>query len=423
MIDDGILPPDGIATTIGIATPRAPAAAATTIGFTEPRAPAAIATTIGFTEPRAPAAAVTSIGGIEPRAPAAAVTMIGRTPTRPPAVLAPQAPPAAATLVGRPTDGKLPAKKPRTRPPGPPPKPTVPRPAPKGKPTPPDPVQARALLDAVLAAPADDAPRRAYGELLASHGDPRGDLILSALDGGDDAPSTTRWTKPLKALGKLARWRWERGFVHELRVTGWDTGCTAENLAAVLAAEPIVELAIDGGSADVLARLLAVPGIERVRRLAVSGWDPDEGGAFVGKVLAGATRLTGVTELRAGVKLGDAGVAALLRAKALGAVDHLAIGSAEASTATFAALAASPLGQRLEVLEWLRAEITAEMAQVIVTMPSLRTFVASTGETQAAHATLATRFRDRFVVEEEPGMQYLIDGVRGVSHRPRPHRS
>ena len=375
-----------------------------------------------------------------PEAPAPAATMIADSTLRPPAreaALDPIAPVPAATLIG-PHATKPPAKKarPATLPgrtrPLPPARPAVPKPAAKAKHAPADPARLRAALDAVLAAPDDDGPRRAYGALLSAGGDPRGDFITIGLDAKEPdrdersrallARNATKWTKPLKAIGKQTRWRWHRGFVHELRVNGYDAGCTPSNVSAVLDAEPVGELAIEGCDPDQLARLLALPGIERVKRLAISGWNASEGGGFVARVLAKATRLTGVVELRAGIKLGDAGLAALGETVALDSVVHLALGAADASTEAFAKLAASPLGQHLETLEWLRQELSDDMAKVVVSMPSLQTFVASTGYVDAFVNVFRPRFRDRFVIENEPGTGYLLDGVRGVSYRSPPKR-
>lgn len=299
--------------------------------------------------------------GDAPVAPAPATTMIGPHATKPPAK---QAPSPAATLVG-PHATKPPRKQPRAGTlPG---RAVVPRPAAKPRPLPPD------------------------------------------------------RTKPLRALGRRARWRIEDGMVRELRLDGNDAGCTARNVAAVLAAEPITELALEGCDPDLLAQLLALPGLERVTRLAVSGWIASDGGTFVGKVLAKAKRLTAVTELRAGIELGDAGLAALAKTEALGAVTHLALGVPRAPGA-FARLAASPIGQQLETLEWLRDELSAELVQLVVTLPSLRTFVASLGHTRGFDDVLAARFRDRLVIEDQPGKTCVIDGVAGVSFRPPPKR-
>ena len=354
-----------------------------------------------------------------------------------------EAPSPAATMIGRPPSMKAPAK---TTPPPIPPrarqtkaqgsKTLVPRPARmtgKFKALA-DPEKVRAALADVLASPNVDEPRRVYGELLQAAGDPRGEFISIGLDLAKRGAETNdryrdllsrngaRWSKPMKALGKQTRWRWRRGFVEELRINGWEATCTPGNLTAVLANEPVAELSIEGCDPELLARLIAVPGIEGVRRLAVMGWDASDGGGFVGRVLAKASRLSRVTELRVGIKLGDSGLASLLAADALGSVVHLALGAPEASVESLSALAASPLGQQLEILEWLREPITPDMAKVIVTMPCLHTFVASVGEFAETQKTLTARFRDRFVIENESSMQYLSDGVEGVSHRPAPKR-
>ena len=318
--------------------------------------------------------------GKEPviEAPSARSTLIAKGPLRPPAAVAePVAPMPAATLIG-PLTTKPPAKPTRAKPPPPPPpRPKVPKPAAKRAQTQPpvDPVKTKAARQ-----------------------------------------------KQLRALGKQARWRFDGDVVVELRLNGYDAGCTPTNVSAILSAEPITELAIEGCDPDQLARLLALPGIERVKRLAISGWDASDGGTYVGRVLAKASRIGGVVELRAGIKLGDAGVASLAGAEGLAACVHLALGSADASPEAFAALAASPLGQRLETFEWLRENLTADIAKLITMMPSLRTLVASTGYVDAFRDMLSARFRKHFIVESEPGMGYLIDGVRGVSHRPVPKR-
>jgi hypothetical protein len=238
----------------------------------------------------------------------------------------------------------------------------------------------------------------------------------------DPAKLRAKKMKPLRALGKQARWRFDGDAVVELRLNGYDAGCTPSNIAAVLGSEPVTELAIEGCDPDQLARLLALPGIERIKRLAISGWDATEGGAYVGRVLAKAKRVSAVVELRAGIKLGDAGLASLAGAEALGACVHLALGMPDASTEAFAALAASPLGQQLETLEWARESITEELAQVIVSMPCLQTFAASVGRANGFESVFGARFRDRFILENEPGLGYLLDGVKGISHRAPPKR-
>jgi hypothetical protein len=238
----------------------------------------------------------------------------------------------------------------------------------------------------------------------------------------DPAKLRAKKMKPLRALGKEARWRFEGDAVVELRLNGYDAGCTPSNISAVLNSEPVTDLAIEGCDPDQLARLLALPGIERIKRLAVSGWDATEGGAYVGRVIAKAKRVSGVVELRAGIKLGDAGLASLAGADALGACVHLALGMPDASTEAFAALAASPLGQQLETLEWVREPITEELAQVIVSMPCLQTFSASVACTNAFERVFGARFRDRFIIENEPGLGYLLDGVKGISYRAPPRR-
>lgn len=321
--------------------------------------------------------------------------------------------------------------------------PAKPKPSAQAKPaklgaSAPDPAKLRALLDDVLANPDDDHPRRVYADLLSAHGDPRGDFIAVqceiAARGGKterEDPGTkplwqrfrelhskhsAKWTKPLKALGKQTKWDFHRGFVRALSPASWEETPTPETLAAILASEPVIDLEL-GEEPRLLAKLLDVAGIERVRRLGVHGWSPSSGGSYVGKVVGAATRVTGVRELRLGVKLGDSGVRALIASPALRAVTHLAIGGPGTSAKVAEELAASALGQQLEILEWNREEITPALAQAFIAMPKLKTFVGSVGWVDGTRDLLAERFGDGFVIEDEPGDEYILDGVAGVSLR------
>ena len=298
-----------------------------------------------------------------------------------------------------------------------------------------DPALAQRLLGAVLATPGDDEPRRVYADFLQSHGDPRGEFIIVQCElARDPTPKplwdrfrelhsrhSGKWTKPLKGFGRYARWWLHRGFVRSLEIdTSIEDGDA--RLAEVLAIEPVVDLAINGDEAP-MQKLLAVPGLERLTRLVLYGWTRERQGAFIGRLAATAERLTEVRELRLGVKLGDAGFAALAKPVALGKVTHLAIGGGGLqSVAAFEELAASPLGQRLEILEWLRDPVAPELAKLVVALPKLHTFAASYGRVDAANELLRERFGDRFVIENEPGMSYLSDGVEGVAPRRIPKR-
>ncbi len=301
------------------------------------------------------------------------------------------------------------------------------------KAAPADPGLIAALLAAVLAAPDDDGTRLVYADHLTTAGDPRGEFIAvqcALAQRGDKTerqdPKTkplwnrfrelhsrhsAKWTKPLKALGPQTKWELHRGFVRALHVSG---ETTPAQLAELLALEPVVNLSLEPDHQD-LSRFLDVPGVERVRRLVVWGYhDAKRNGAFIGPAIAAAKRLGALTELRVGFKLQDAGIAALANATNLRSVVRLAVGASDAAPATIRALVDSPLGQRLEVLEWMRSTITPKIAEAVARLPQGATFVASFGEIDETEAHLRQRFGARFFVEDEPGTEY-IDGVKHVS--------
>lgn len=95
-----------------------------------------------------------------------------------------------------------------------------------------------ALLAAVHASPADDAPRRVFADFLQERGDPRGEFITLQL--ADDADSKKRAEKLLKTHGK--NWldgltivktpRFERGFLSSAKVT-FKTQREAEQFGAL----------------------------------------------------------------------------------------------------------------------------------------------------------------------------------------------
>lgn len=289
---------------------------------------------------------------------------------------------------------------------------------PKSKAAPLDPVAQRAHLDAILAAPDDNAPRLAYADWLLRHADERGNLILMQLEAHRSAAAAeqaaklekqhgAKWARPVKALGKLAKWRFRRGMIDRLVLDAWSPTCTPQAVGEILACEPVTELRLNGDD-ERIAALLDVPGIERVRRLVVHA------GPSCALPVARATRLGGLRELRIGVTIGDAGVDALAGAR-LDSLVHLALGMPRASADALARLAASPLGQRLESFEWCRDTVTPAHAEALAAMGRLRTFVASLRYYEQARPTLTARFGDALVEENEPGMTYLEDGVTGAS--------
>lgn len=286
-----------------------------------------------------------------------------------------------------------------------------------------DPVAQRAHLDAILAAPDDNAPRLAYADWLLRHADERGNLILMQLEAHRSAAAAeqaakiekqrgAKWARPVKALGKLAKWRFRRGMIDRLVLDAWSPTCTPQAVAEILACEPVTELRLNGDD-ERIAALLDVPGIERVRRLVVHA------GPSCALPVARARRLAALRELRIGVTIGDAGLDALAAAP-LDALVHLALGMPRASADALGRLAASPLGQRLEILEWGRDTVTPAHAEALAAMGRVRTFVASLRYYEEARPALSARFGAALVEENEPGMTYLEDGVTGVSREVGP---
>src|SRR5438046_5452275 len=93
------------------------------------------------------------------------------------------------------------------------------------------------LLAKVLAKPQDTAARVGYAAALHATGDPRGEFIDVQCDLAKHADQktaaakklakraadlhkrhATKWAKPLRALGKGAKWEFKRGFVERLHI-------------------------------------------------------------------------------------------------------------------------------------------------------------------------------------------------------------
>lgn len=291
------------------------------------------------------------------------------------------------------------------------------------------------LLADVLANPADDDARLVYADALIDAGDPRGEFIAVQVelakrgDKTEKQDKTTKplwnkfrelhskhsgkWNKPIKAFGREARWWWHRGFLRAIEVNANDTD-GAKWLAGVLAVEPVLDLAT-GGDTAIARKQLDLPGFERVERLALYA-------SKAAQIAAEAKRLSAVRELRLASLFRDAGMLALAKPAALGKVTHLSLGAPGVkSAASFAKVAASPLGKRLEVLEWLREDVTPELAKIVLAMPKLHTFVYSYGYADATRDALAKKFGERLIEEDDGGMDYVFEGVAGVSQRRLPY--
>ena len=298
-----------------------------------------------------------------------------------------------------------------------------------------------ALLAAIHADPDSDAPRQVIADALLERGDPRGEFIAVQLEiarrGGIQTAKTkklwdrfralhsghaAKWGKPLRALGKSARWELHRGFVRRLRLAA---PVPADALAAVLAIEPVTQLELDRVPVKWTESVL--PQLERLRRLAILSVDTHST-AQLATSLAEA-RLPTLVELRVGL-FDDHAVRALVATKALPALTHLALGcgghGVSLSAPALTALARSALGQRLVTLELGRCAVKQAMREAVIAMP-LERFSASSGEVHgdtdaakpaAALAELAARFGPGFVVEDESSFDYLLDGVTKLSKLP-----
>ena len=120
----------------------------------------------------------------------------------------------------------------------------------------------RPLLEAIVAAPDDDAPRQVYADWLMEKGDPRGELIalsctLARGEANDEVIERERallaqhhaaWTAPLRAIASSAGFAFRRGFVEHVQAYDPRT-FTAAICDALFEAAPLVRsLALQGGS-------------------------------------------------------------------------------------------------------------------------------------------------------------------------------
>lgn len=157
------------------------------------------------------------------------------------------------------------------------------------------------LLARILAAPEEDAPRRAYAELLVKRGDPRGEFILIQLRIAEIyrargpreelASLTPRQRRLLHLYGD--EWSAEaypcranectfyRGFVE---VANLHPGTFAWSGDELCARSPILHLELDCGEVDGLASLCRSPKAERILSISLYG-NPvgDEGAALIAK--------------------------------------------------------------------------------------------------------------------------------------------
>ncbi len=303
----------------------------------------------------------------------------------------------------------------------------VPKQKQKPAPVPPE------LLAAVLANPEDEGARQVYADALIERGDPRGEFITVQCEiarrGGKPTAATKKlrdrsralhsrhsgkWAKSLRALGKRISWEHHRGFVRRLRLLG------IPSLAAfreVLATEPVTELVHEYATLPWLRSALAVPGAERLRRLSVLFTDPPHADNLAKLVVAAG--LPNLEHLRIG-RFGDTPTTTLANGP-LPSLRHLAIGGGghgvHLTARGVAALAKSAVGAQLEVLELGWIDVTPEIVKLVIGMKHLKTVSLSRGSfSKTDRAALEERFGvTGFVVEDEPGFDYLLDGVYKLS--------
>jgi uncharacterized protein (TIGR02996 family) len=203
-----------------------------------------------------------------------------------------------------------------------------------------------ALLDAIRARPADDAPRLVYADALSDRGDPMGELIalqcrLARLPAS--APDRVPLIARDLALRELVEARlppvapivWERGFIVEITATPRQFVDAAD---VILDAAPLLErLVCHGGvvGRDVIA-LAATPALARVRSL-------DLGSLHIGdeavRALAASPYVTSLETLRVSLCTIRRAAAELVTSPQLASLRALEIGQNYLDDASFRRIA------------------------------------------------------------------------------------
>lgn len=258
------------------------------------------------------------------------------------------------------------------------------------------------LLAAVIADPDSAIARQVYADELATHNDPRGELIHveMALAG----PLSIRKRDALKlrrdALVKAhaakwwpfkAKYRTHAGFVEAV------TGTLNQLVPQLFASEPIVEVTVTGvDDAKVAAKLAKATWLPQIRRLIVRGSIGNDGFAALvdAKGLAGVQSLNviansidgdgleNLTDLPAchtlvltSNPIGNDGISALCSWKHVGAIETLYLSSCGITDAGIAELVARPL-PKLEKLCLSKNRLSdrgaANIAQRAANLPALR---------------------------------------------------
>ncbi len=238
-----------------------------------------------------------------------------------------------------------------------------------------DPVDSeRALLDAIVAAPEDDAPRSIYADLLSSRGDPRGELIALSLAGGE--PRVDPIAGPVYELFSLGR-EWERAVARVEVARGFvsavfarhSIGTVVRLLERLFAMAPVVDTL--GAALRSDPPCLVSPLLRRIRRLRLE-LSPD--GLHQVDTIAACPYLDRLHTLElapspnVSVALSPTRAAALAASPSLAGVRELVIDGVAIGAAAFELVGAS-VAWRLERLSVRAAGLDDALAEQLLTRP------------------------------------------------------
>jgi uncharacterized protein (TIGR02996 family) len=232
------------------------------------------------------------------------------------------------------------------------------------------------LLEAVLDAPDDDAPRLVYADALLDRGDPRGELIVAQLQLARERMVEARRLELEAAAQKLVRehtarlgaayaelnagFMFRRGFVEQLTAPARALLGSAA-FARLMTHEPVRELMLLEVDDDAAEEIAALPLMRRIVHLGCRG----SLGARGAKVLAEAPTLAGLRALDlAGTMLGEAGCGAIAGSRVLSPLS-LALNGTAAGDGGAIALAGGAALRRCRRLLLARNRIGARGAEAL----------------------------------------------------------
>lgn len=237
------------------------------------------------------------------------------------------------------------------------------------------------LLDAVLARPDDDAPRRVYADWLEEQGDPRGEFIAVQCElaaGGVEPSRRAALEERERALLNLHQAAWlgplsteaasvsfSRGFLAEVTVLDVDA---VEAAQAALLKEPVRTLVFAARRRVEVARILSWPWLATVRELEFrsSRWSPAPMGREGLATLLSTRRLRGLTSLGlSGQWVRDEGAHLLGTTDAFGALTALSLTSDSLTSSGVEALSKAPWFPGLTRLSLTDDELGADSAEVL----------------------------------------------------------